>query len=37
MSLMVIVWIVVIIGFLFIEILAPTFVAFSFSIAGEAS
>lgn len=37
MSFMVIFWIIVIIGFLFIEVLTPTFVAFSFSIAGIAS
>ena len=34
MSIMVIFWVIVIVGFLVVEVLAPTFVAMSFSIAG---
>lgn len=34
MSFMIIFWVIVIVGFLVIEVLAPTFVAMSFSIAG---
>ncbi len=34
MSIMVIFWVIVIVGFLVVEVLAPTFVAISFSIAG---